>query len=106
MKSITKSGWTYGTNDKVIQTINNGHQLVFNGDVRIVTKVHHVKLEATISFDQKEVVYDFNALDELDLAYAISIHKSQGPEYPTIIIPLAIPTLHDVTTELIIYHSH
>lgn len=55
-----------------------------------MTQVDHVKLEVTISFDQKEVVYDFNALDKLDLAYATSIHKSQGSEYPAVIIPLAM----------------
>jgi len=53
-------------------------------------KIDQVEREVTIRFDQREVVYDFGELDEISLAYAITIHKSQGSEFPAIVIPLAM----------------
>jgi exodeoxyribonuclease V alpha subunit len=61
----------------------------FNGDIGQVVKIDPVEREVTIRFDQREVVYDFGELDEVSLAYAITIHKSQGSEFPSVIIPLA-----------------
>ena len=90
MASITKFGWEFGIGDKVVQTINNYDKEVFNGDLGIIAKVDHVELEVTIIFEGKSIIYDFNELDEIDLAYATSIHKSQGSEYPVIIIPLVM----------------
>ena len=61
----------------------------FNGDIGQVVKIDPVEREVTIRFDQREVVYDFGELDEVSLAYAITIHKSQGSEFPAVVIPLA-----------------
>ena len=88
--SITKFGSTFGVGDKVVQTINNYDKSVFNGDLGIIKKVDHIELELTITFDASDIIYDFNELDEIDLAYATSIHKSQGSEYPVVIIPIAM----------------
>ena len=88
--SITKFGSKFGMGDKVVQTVNNYDKSVFNGDLGIIKKVDHIELELTISFDAIDVIYDFNELDEIDLAYATSIHKSQGSEYPVVIIPIAM----------------
>ena len=52
-------------------------------------KIDPVEREVTIQFDQREVIYDFGELDEVSLAYAITIHKSQGSEFPAVVIPLA-----------------
>ncbi len=63
---------------------------VFNGDIGYIAAIDHEEQTMTVIFDDdKEVVYDFSQLDELELAYAISIHKSQGSEFPVVIIPLA-----------------
>ncbi len=90
MASITKFGWTFGIGDKVVQSVNNYDKEVFNGDLGLIKTVDHVELEITVDFDDKIVTYDFNELDEVDLAYATSIHKSQGSEYPVVIMPLSM----------------
>jgi len=84
--------------DKVMQ-IKNNYDIVwdkdgqegigiFNGDIGIVREINNEEESLTISFDDRRAVYDFSMLDELDLAYAITVHKSQGSEYPFIVIPL------------------
>jgi exodeoxyribonuclease V alpha subunit len=75
-------------NDKVMQIQNNYDKEVFNGDIGQITKIEWEDRELAISFDGREVVYDFEDLDEIVLAYAISVHKSQGSEYPAVIIPV------------------
>jgi len=62
---------------------------VFNDDLADVAKIDPVEREVRVKFDQREVVYDFGELDEVALAYAITIHKSQGSEFPAVVIPLA-----------------
>src|SRR5208283_3377918 len=76
--------------DKVIQTENNYDKDVFNGDIGQIVKIDPVEREVTVRFDQREVVYDYGELDEVSLAYAITIHKSQGSEFPAVVIPLAM----------------
>ena len=88
--SVTKFGWRFGVGDKVVQTVNNYDKEVFNGDLGIIDAVDHVEATVTVCIDQTKVTYDFDELDELSLAYATSIHKSQGSEYPVIIIPIAM----------------
>jgi exodeoxyribonuclease V alpha subunit len=85
---VEKFGWQFRLQDKVIQTENNYEKEVFNGDIGQIAKIDLVEREVTIRFDQREVAYDFGELDEVSLAYAITIHKSQGSEFS--IVPLAI----------------
>ena len=86
---VEKFGWQFRVRDKVIQTENNYEKDVFNGDIGQIIRIDPVEREVTVKFDQREVVYDFGELDEVALAYAITIHKSQGSEFPAIVIPLA-----------------
>lgn len=89
-KNITRFGWTFAINDKVIQTVNDYEKEVFNGDLGFISDINHETSEMTIIFDDRPVIYGFAELDSVDLAYAVSIHKSQGSEYPIVIIPLAM----------------
>jgi len=75
-------------NDKVMQIRNNYDKEVFNGDIGRITSIRQEEQEVTILFDGREVSYDYSELDEIVLAYAVSVHKSQGSEYPAVIIPL------------------
>ena len=86
---VEKFGWQFRVRDKVIQTENNYEKDVFNGDIGQITKIDPVEREVSVRFDQREVVYDVGELDEVALAYAITIHKSQGSEFPAVVIPLA-----------------
>ena len=86
---VEKFGWQFRPRDKVIQTENDYDRDVFNGDIGQIVKIDPVEREVTIRFDQREVVYDFGELDEISLAYAITIHKSQGSEFPAVVTPLA-----------------
>ena len=86
---VEKFGWQFRPRDKVIQTENDYDKDVFNGDIGQIIKIDPVEREVTVKFDQGEVVYDFGELDEVALAYAITIHKSQGSEFPAVVIPLA-----------------
>jgi exodeoxyribonuclease V alpha subunit len=86
---VEKFGWQFRVRDKVIQTENNYEKDVFNGDIGQIIKIDPVEREVTVRFDQREVVYDFGELDEVALAYAITIHKAQGSEFPAVVIPLA-----------------
>jgi exodeoxyribonuclease V alpha subunit len=87
--SVEKFGSSFRLRDKIIQTENDYDKLVFNGDIGQVSKIDPIEGEMTIQFDSREVVYDFGELDEVALAYAITIHKSQGSEFPAVVIPLA-----------------
>jgi exodeoxyribonuclease V alpha subunit len=83
-------GWRFQVRDKVIQTENNYKKEVFNGDIGIVEKIDPVEQELSIRFDDRLVTYDFGELDEVSLAYAVTIHKSQGSEFPAVVIPVAM----------------
>jgi exodeoxyribonuclease V alpha subunit len=85
---VQRHGWTFRIGDKVLQTVNNYHKEVFNGDIGRVAAVNLIDQELTVEYDGRPVVYDFGELDELTLAYACSIHKAQGSEYPAVVIPL------------------
>jgi exodeoxyribonuclease V alpha subunit len=85
---IAYGNQTFRMGDKVIQTRNNYDKNVFNGDTGIITAIASDKSGLTIEFADQAVEYTKGELSELQLAYAISIHKSQGSEYPVVIIPL------------------
>ena len=76
--------------DKVIQTSNNYDKEVFNGDIGRIRSLDKEERQAVVRFGKREVIYEFGELDELELAYAITIHKSQGSEFPVVVIPLAM----------------
>lgn len=80
----------FRVNDKVMQIKNNYDKEVFNGDIGKITKIIADEQALVISFDGREVVYEFADLDEIVLAYAVSVHKSQGSEYPAVVIPILI----------------
>ena len=85
---VTRSNRVFRTGDKVMQIKNNYDKEVFNGDIGRITSVDPELRQVDISFDGENIPYDFTDLDEIVLAYAVSVHKSQGSEYPAIIIPL------------------
>jgi exodeoxyribonuclease V alpha subunit len=86
--SVERFGWTFRQGDKVLQTVNNYKKEVFNGDIGTIARIDAVEQELTVDFDGRQAVYDFDELDELGLAYALTIHKSQGSEYPAVILPV------------------
>ena len=87
--AVERFGWRFQIGDKVIQTENDYDKDVFNGDVGIVERIDAVEQQVAVRFDERLVKYDFGELDEISLAYAITIHKSQGSEFPAVVIPLA-----------------
>jgi len=74
--------------DKVMQVRNDYDKEVFNGDIGRITRIDSENMEVIISFDGRDVPYGYPDLDEIVLAYAVSVHKSQGSEYPAVIIPV------------------
>jgi exodeoxyribonuclease V alpha subunit len=85
---VTRGGRSLRVGDKVMQVRNNYDLEVFNGDIGQVRKIDEVDQVLTVAIDGREVTYDFGSIDELVLAYACSIHKSQGSEYPCVVVPL------------------
>ena len=85
---VTRGGRSLRVGDKVMQVRNNYDLEVFNGDIGQVRKIDEVDQILTVVIDGREVTYDFGSIDELVLAYACSIHKAQGSEYPCVVIPL------------------
>ena len=86
--SVTRYETTFARGDKVLQTVNDYQKEVFNGDIGRVTEVDAEEQIVTVNFEGQEVPYEFSELDELSLAYAITVHKSQGSEFPAVVIPL------------------
>jgi exodeoxyribonuclease V alpha subunit len=85
---VERFGSTYGVGDKVMQVENDYDKEVYNGDLGVVRSIDPEASEMVIDFDGREVTFGFGELDELVLAYATTIHKSQGSEYPAVVIPL------------------
>jgi exodeoxyribonuclease V alpha subunit len=83
-------GNIFRVGDKVIQTSNNYDKEVFNGDIGRIRSMDKEEKQVVVRFGKREVIYEFSDLDELELAYAITIHKSQGSEFPVVVIPLAM----------------
>ena len=87
---IERFGWTYAPNDKVIQLVNDYDKDVFNGDIGRIIAIDTEEGQLRIDFDGRAVDYEFGELDEIALAYATTVHKAQGSEYPAVVIPLAM----------------
>jgi exodeoxyribonuclease V alpha subunit len=87
-KEVQRCGATFRIGDKVMQRKNNYSKDVFNGDIGRIADLNAVEEELHVDYDGRQVLYEFNELDELQFAYATTIHKSQGNEYPAVIIPL------------------
>jgi exodeoxyribonuclease V alpha subunit len=85
---IERFGVTYREGDRVMQTENDYDKEVFNGDLGRIAAIDEVQGDVVVKFDDRRVKYEFRELDELVHAYAITIHKSQGSEYPCVIIPM------------------
>jgi exodeoxyribonuclease V alpha subunit len=88
--AVERFGWRFQVRDKVIQTENDYKKEVFNGDIGAIEKIDPVEQELSIRFDDRLVTYDFGELDEVSLAYAVTIHKSQGSEFPAVVMPVAM----------------
>jgi exodeoxyribonuclease V alpha subunit len=86
-RKVERFGWTFSPSDKVMQIENDYEKEVYNGDIGYIVDVDADTGELTASFDGRTVTYGFGELDTLVPAYAATIHKSQGSEYPAVVIP-------------------
>jgi exodeoxyribonuclease V alpha subunit len=86
--SLLYGSTTFKLGDKVMQIRNNYEKDVFNGDIGWISKINQEDKELTIDFDGRLVPYAYSELDEIVLAYAISVHKSQGSQYRAVILPV------------------
>jgi exodeoxyribonuclease V alpha subunit len=87
-ESVERFGWTFRVGDRVMQTVNDYEKNVFNGDIGRIRGIDAAEQELTVAFDGRPVEYGFGELDELTLAYAATVHKSQGSEYPAVVVPI------------------
>ncbi len=88
--ALHRGGVCYRIRDKVMQIRNDYDKEVFNGDIGTIRRVDLEDREITVDFDGREVAYDVTELDELALAYATTIHKAQGSEYPIVVMPFSM----------------
>ena len=89
-RRIERNGYIFSVGDKVMQIRNNYNKKVYNGDMGVITEIDNIIRVITVNIDGRDVMYDFNELEELMLSYAVSIHKSQGSEYPAVVIPVVM----------------
>ena len=87
-ESISSGPYNYRAGDKVMQTKNNYDKNVFNGDVGVIEKLDTDEMKMAVRYDDRLVHYEKDDLDEITLSYACTIHKSQGSEYPVVVMPL------------------
>lgn len=88
--SLARGGYTFRQGDKVMQIRNNYDKNVFNGDIGYISAVDANERTLTVTFDSRLVEYDITELDEIVLAYAVTIHKSQGSEFPVVVMPVTM----------------
>ena len=105
-RKVERFGWTFAPGDKVMQIENDYDKEVYNGDIGYIDDVDPDAGELTASFDGRAVTYGFGELDTLVPAYAATIHKSQGSEYPAVVIPRHDPALHHAAAESALYRRH
>jgi exodeoxyribonuclease V alpha subunit len=86
---IQRYGITLAVGDKVIQTVNNYDKDIYNGDIGRISRINLDEKTVTVDYEERIIDYDWNDCDEITLAYAITIHKSQGSEYPVVVMPLS-----------------
>ncbi|HEY9663895.1 MAG TPA: ATP-binding domain-containing protein, partial [Allocoleopsis sp.] len=84
---LTRGGTTLRVGDRVMQQTNDYNREVFNGDLGRIVAIDTDDQEVAVQFGERLVTYDYADLNEISLAWAISIHKSQGSEYPVVILP-------------------
>jgi exodeoxyribonuclease V alpha subunit len=84
------AGRTFRVGDKVMQTVNNYDKSVYNGDIGRITAIDAIEQRLTVVIDGAPVIYDFLEADELIHAFAVSVHKAQGSEYPCVVIPVVV----------------
>ena len=89
-EGIVKFGQIFAVGDKIMQTENNYDKETYNGDIGIIKAINEQDQEIIINFYNRDVNYDYTDLDQITLAYATTIHKSQGSEYPAVIIPITM----------------
>jgi exodeoxyribonuclease V alpha subunit len=87
-RKVERFGWTFAPGDKVMQIENDYEKEVYNGDIGTIRDLDPNAGELEVTFDGRSVKYGFGELDMLVPAYAATIHKSQGSEYPAVIIPV------------------
>jgi len=87
-EEVSRFGWIFRAGDRVMQMVNDYEKNVFNGDIGRIAAVDGREQELTVTFDGRPVAYAFGELDELSLAYAATVHKSQGSEYPAVVVPI------------------
>lgn len=88
--SLARGGYTFRQGDKVMQIRNNYDKNVFNGDIGYIIAVDTTERTLSVTFDNRVVEYDITELDEIVLAYAVTIHKSQGSEFPVVVMPVTM----------------
>lgn len=89
-KSITRGARVFRLGDKVMQVVNNYNKDVYNGDIGEVVSINDADQEIEINYGGRKALYDYNELDEVVTAYAASIHKAQGSEFPAVVLPIAV----------------
>ena len=87
-EGVVRGGRLYKVHDKVMQVVNNYEKEVYNGDIGMISSIDEEAKEVVVVIDEREIIYDYADLDELVHAYAVSIHKSQGSEYPAVVMPI------------------
>jgi exodeoxyribonuclease V alpha subunit len=85
---VVRGGTTLRVGDRLIQRVNDYQREVFNGDLGVIVAIDFEEQEIRVQFDQRQVTYDYADLNEVDLAWAVTIHKSQGSEYPVVLLAL------------------
>jgi exodeoxyribonuclease V alpha subunit len=102
-RKVERFGWTFAPGDKVMQIENDYDKEVYNGDIGYIDDVDPNAGEIATSFDGRSVTYGFGELDMLVPAYAATIHKSQGSEYPAVIIPMLTQHYAMLQRNLLLY---